>query len=580
MTASVLKLHPIRGVSGTVTLPGSKSLSNRMLLLSAIAEGETELANVLDSDDVAVMVTALRQLGVEVEGSLTEGRLTVKGCGGPLSSAAQPAAGGERALFLGNAGTAMRPLAAVLTLGKGTYTLSGTPRMHQRPIGDLVEALRDLGADIAYVEGEGYPPLRIDARGLDGGETHISGATSSQFVTALLIAAPYATRPVTLHIVERLVSVPYVRMTLSLMERFGVTVERKDWRRFHVPGGQRYRSPGHALVEGDASSASYFLAGAAISGGAVRVNGCGSDSLQGDARFAEVLERMGAKVRWEPDAIEGRLGNPWAFADPGTWIKPYPNGALTHTGMGLMFELVRRHGIAADDIAAIRVRTNQRIRATLAHDRPRDGLQAKFSMPFALALVALEGRAGLREFTDATLARADVQAMIGRVSGVGFDEYMRTRVWEPAGMPRTALDVPSRIVPRRGHGYARDDAGNRVNAAFRDLRHLWAAGGIGSAALAPIMSVLLSQIGWLATFWSIGIIGGGILMYVVQFILGMVSGMFIHEGVLEPLYAATTEFWRPELNQDPPDMAALMPRWIATGLVTALVYAGIYDNIK
>ena len=304
MTASVLKLHPIRHVSGTVTLPGSKSLSNRMLLLSAIADGETELANVLDSEDVAVMVTALRQLGVEVEGSLTEGRLTVKGCGGPLSSAAQTAAGGEHALFLGNAGTAMRPLAAVLTLGKGTYTLSGTPRMHQRPIGDLVEALRDLGAEIAYVEGEGYPPLRIDARGLDGGKTRISGTTSSQYVTALLIAAPYATRPVTLHIVERLVSVPYVRMTLSLMERFGVTVERKDWRRFHVPGGQRYRSPGHALVEGDASSASYFLAGAAISEGAVRVNGCGSDSLQGDARFAEVLERMGATVRWEPDAIE------------------------------------------------------------------------------------------------------------------------------------------------------------------------------------------------------------------------------------------------------------------------------------
>jgi 3-phosphoshikimate 1-carboxyvinyltransferase len=303
MTSDALTLQPIGHLAGTVRLPGSKSLSNRMLLLAALADGATELENVLDSEDVAVMVAALSALGVRLEGTLAAGRLRVEGRGGPLP-------GGEHALFLGNAGTAMRPLTAVLTLGQGSYTLSGVPRMHERPIGDLVTALRGLGAEIACPQREGYPPLRIAARGLAGGEAALSGRTSSQYVTALLLAAPYARASVTVRIVDTLVSAPYVAMTIALMERFGVRVEREDWRRFHVPAGQRYRSPGRALVEGDASSASYFLAGAAIRGGTVRVEGCGTDSLQGDARFAAVLERMGARVRWEPAAIEVSGGAP------------------------------------------------------------------------------------------------------------------------------------------------------------------------------------------------------------------------------------------------------------------------------
>ncbi len=320
MTPDVLTLQPIRRLAGTVTLPGSKSLSNRVLLLSALAEGTTALENVLDSEDVAVMVAALRQLGVAVEGELATGRLSVSGRGGPLP-------GGSHALFLGNAGTAMRPLTAVLTLGAGDYTLSGVPRMHERPIGDLVTALRGLGAEIACLEREGYPPLRITARGLPGGEVGISGSTSSQYVTALLLAAPYAQRPVTVRIVDRLVSAPYVAMTLALMERFGVRVKRDGWQRFHVQAGQRYRSPGRALVEGDASSASYFLAGAAICGGTVRVQGCGTDSLQGDARFAEVLERMGATVRWEPAAIEVEGGRPLHGIDAS--LQNLPDAAMT-----------------------------------------------------------------------------------------------------------------------------------------------------------------------------------------------------------------------------------------------------------
>ena len=338
MSTDSLTLPPIRRISGMVTLPGSKSLSNRMLLLSALAHGKTRLENVLDSEDVALMVTALRQLGVGVEGDLQAGVLTVSGRGGPLQVGTPP--GGTHALFLGNAGTAMRPLTAVLTLGEGEYTLSGAPRMHQRPIGDLVDGLRQLGASVTYAGDEGFPPLRIEARGLPGGEAAISGATSSQFLTALLLAAPLARGPVTLRIVDKLVSVPYVRMTLALMERFGVTVEREGWERFHIPAGQGYVSPGGALVEGDASSASYFLAGAAITGSrggggsrgsrghTVRVRGCGTDSLQGDARFAEVLERMGAVVRWEPGAIEVE-GGPGRLRGIDADLEHMPDAAMT-----------------------------------------------------------------------------------------------------------------------------------------------------------------------------------------------------------------------------------------------------------
>lgn len=305
MTIPSLTLAPIRRIAGEVTLPGSKSLSNRTLLLAALAQGYTRVENLLDSDDVTVMMDALRQLGVPVTGKPGGGAVLVQGRGGPLG---EPGLAGqenkELDLFLGNAGTAMRPLTAVLTLGRGIFTLRGVPRMHERPIGDLVNALAGLGAEIACLETDGYPPLRITARGLAGGETSVSGVTSSQFLTALLLAAPYARDAVTVRITDHLVSVPYVEMTIALMKRFGVRVEREGWSRFHVPAGQVYRSPGRALVEGDASSASYFLAGAAVTGGTMRVNGCGADSLQGDARFAHVLEKMGATVRMEPAAIE------------------------------------------------------------------------------------------------------------------------------------------------------------------------------------------------------------------------------------------------------------------------------------
>src|SRR5205809_1629121 len=271
-----LDLAPVDRMAGTVRLPGSKSISNRTLLLAALARGTTEVAGLLDADDVLRMLEALRTLGVRIEPGKDARDLIVHGVGGSF--------GVKRAsLFLGNAGTALRPLAAVLALSGGEYELSGVARMHERPIGDLVDALRALGADIRYLGSEGFPPLAIGRGDLRlGGSVAIRGGVSSQIVSALLLALPLAGNAITVDIVDELISNPYVEMTLNLMARFGVAVEREDWRRLHVPPTHGYVSPGSIAVEGDASSASYFLAAGAIGGGPVRVEGVGRDSIQGD----------------------------------------------------------------------------------------------------------------------------------------------------------------------------------------------------------------------------------------------------------------------------------------------------------
>jgi 3-phosphoshikimate 1-carboxyvinyltransferase len=320
-----LTLQPIARLEGILSLPGSKSLSNRILLLSALAAGETEVTHALDSEDTRVMLAALGRLGVTVRGAAgAGGRLSIRGRGGPLDA---PAGDQRLDLFLGNAGTAMRPLTAVLAASRGAFLLRGVPRMHERPIGDLVAGLRQLGGVVSCAERDGYPPVVIDGRGLDGGRARISGATSSQFVSALLMAAPLARAPVVIEVVDRLVSEPYVAMTLALMSRFGVRVERPAPLCFEVAAPASYASPGRVLVEGDASSASYFLAGAAITGGKVRVEGCGTDSLQGDARFALMLERMGARTRMEPAAIEVEGGAPLTGIDAD--LTAMPDAAMT-----------------------------------------------------------------------------------------------------------------------------------------------------------------------------------------------------------------------------------------------------------
>ncbi|XP_068650318.1 3-phosphoshikimate 1-carboxyvinyltransferase 2 [Aristolochia californica] len=298
-------LQPIKEITGTVNLPGSKSLSNRILLLAALSEGTTIVDNLLSSEDIHYMLGALRTLGLAVEDDKELRRATVQGCGGLFPAGKESTV--EVKLFLGNAGTAMRPLTAAVTAagGKARYILDGVPRMRERPIGDLVDALKQLGADVDCTLGTNCPPVSVNVNGgLPGGKVKLSGSISSQYLTALLMSAPLALGDVEIEIVDKLISVPYVEMTLKLMERFDVTVEHDDsWSRFLVRGGQKYKSPGKAYVEGDASSASYFLAGAAITGGTVTVEGCGTSSLQGDVKFAEVLEKMGAKVSWAETSV-------------------------------------------------------------------------------------------------------------------------------------------------------------------------------------------------------------------------------------------------------------------------------------
>ncbi|GAA4495772.1 3-phosphoshikimate 1-carboxyvinyltransferase [Pseudaeromonas paramecii] len=296
-----LTLDPIARVEGTVNLPGSKSVSNRALLLAALAHGTTRLTNLLDSDDIRHMLNALQSLGVRYELSADKTQCVVQGLGRPFA-AKEPLQ-----LFLGNAGTAMRPLCAALCLGSGEFTLTGEPRMEERPIGHLVDALREAGAQIQYLKNEGYPPLTIDAKGLWGGEVHINGSVSSQFLTAFLMAAPLAAGDTRIKIQGELVSKPYIDITLHIMQQFGVLIEHDNYQTFYIKGNQSYQSPGDFLVEGDASSASYFLAAGAIKG-KVKVTGIGRHSIQGDIRFADVLEKMGAKITWGDDYILAEQG--------------------------------------------------------------------------------------------------------------------------------------------------------------------------------------------------------------------------------------------------------------------------------
>lgn len=289
---NTLTLKPISHIDGDVNLPGSKSLSNRALLLAALAEGTTTIRNLLQSDDTRHMLNALKQLGIEYTLSEDKTECSVVGNAGALKNAEL------QELFLGNAGTAMRPLCAALCLGKGTYVLTGEPRMKERPIGHLVDALRQAGAEISYLENEGYPPLKIEANGLKGGKVEIDGSISSQFLTALLLASPMIETDLTISIIGELVSKPYIDITLDIMQKFGVEVSNDDYKTFKIKAGQKYKAIESYMVEGDASSASYFLAAAAIKGGTVKVTGIGRDSIQGDVQFVDVLELMGARVEW------------------------------------------------------------------------------------------------------------------------------------------------------------------------------------------------------------------------------------------------------------------------------------------
>jgi 3-phosphoshikimate 1-carboxyvinyltransferase len=318
LPAAALRLAPATHAEGRIALPGSKSISNRVLLLASLAQGRTTLRGLLEADDTRVMIAALRALGVAIDDHRPGGEVAVNGLGAPFG-----AAGAK--LFLGNAGTAFRPLCAALAMRTGRAApgdrceLDGVARMRERPIGDLVDALRALGARIDYLGNPGYPPLAIGSLAADAGaraRVEVRGDVSSQFLSALLMALPLhpalAARDMRVDVTTPLISRPYVEITTRLMARFGVEVASPDAATFVVPRAARYRAPGVIDVEGDASSASYFLAAGVLGGGPVRVEGVGRDSIQGDVAFADVLARLGGELRFEAHAIAARRGKPLA----------------------------------------------------------------------------------------------------------------------------------------------------------------------------------------------------------------------------------------------------------------------------
>jgi len=327
-----LDIPPLTTAGGTIVLPGSKSISNRLLLLAALSQGTTTLHDLLDSDDTRVMLDALSVLGCKLRQCGT--KIEIDGLGG------QP---GNRAakLFMGNAGTAIRPLTAALAVMGGDYELSGVPRMHERPIGDLVDALRQLGCRIDYLGRDGYPPLRIGQPALSlAAPIRVRGDVSSQFLTALLMALPLvAAQDIVIEVIGELISRPYIEITLNLLARFGIDIQRDSWQRFTIPAGSRFQSPGTLHVEADASSASYFIALGAVAQGTddqsgIRIEGVGADSIQGDIRFIDAAQMMGAKVRSGANWLEVSRGS-WPLKAIDLDCNHIPDAAMTLAVMAL-----------------------------------------------------------------------------------------------------------------------------------------------------------------------------------------------------------------------------------------------------
>ncbi|QNP49266.1 bifunctional 3-phosphoshikimate 1-carboxyvinyltransferase/cytidylate kinase [Diaphorobacter aerolatus] len=367
-TTEYLDLPPLTSAGGSVQLPGSKSISNRVLLLSALSEGTTEVRDLLASDDTRVMLDALRQIGCEVREDADAVRITGLGAKAPNSPAR---------LFLGNAGTAMRPLTAALALLSGDFELSGVARMHERPIGDLIDALRQLGCKIDYLGNEGFPPLHI--RHGDGlpslalsAPIRVRGDVSSQFLTALLMALPLVAKSqdIVIDVVGELISRPYIHITLELLARFGIVVQRDDnWQRFTIAAGSRYVSPGVVHVEADASSASYFIALGAIAPASdghegIRVLGVGQDSIQGDIRFVEAARAMGAEISSGPNWLQIRRGA-WPLKAIDMDCNHIPDAAMTLAVMALYADGTT----TLRNIASWRVKETDRIAAMATEGR-------------------------------------------------------------------------------------------------------------------------------------------------------------------------------------------------------------------
>ena len=349
-----LDIPPLSSAAGTIVLPGSKSISNRVLLLSALSQGTTTLHELLDSDDTRIMLAALKQLGCGIRQS--GNTVEIDGLGGQITQR-------KVALFMGNAGTAIRPLTAALAVIGGDYTLSGVPRMHERPIGDLVDALRQLGCQIDYLGQDGYPPLRIGEPSLSlNAPIRVRGDVSSQFLTALLMSLPLvAKQDIVIDVVGELISRPYIEITLNLLARFGIAVVRDGWQKFTIPAGSQFTSPGVLHVEADASSASYFIALGAIATGArgqkgLRIEGVGADSIQGDIRFVEAAQMMGAQVTSGPNWLEVSRGS-WPLKAIELDCNHIPDAAMTLAVMALYAQGTT----TLSNIASWRVKETDRI---------------------------------------------------------------------------------------------------------------------------------------------------------------------------------------------------------------------------
>lgn len=445
-----LDIPPLASAGGTVRLPGSKSISNRVLLLAALSEGHTDVADLLDSDDTQVMLSALRQLGCQIEPQ-PDGALRVHGLGGQLPVR-------QAQLFLGNAGTAMRPLTAALALLASThgaeFELSGVPRMHERPIGDLVDALRQLGCAVDCLNQEGYPPLQLGTGSpvtLRLAEPiRVRGDVSSQFLTALLLALPLVAQQqaIVIDVVGELISRPYIEITLNLLARFGVQVQRDGWQRFTIPAGSRYRSPGRIPVEGDASSASYFIALGAIAPGAqgITIEGVGLSSIQGDIRFIEAARLMGAEITGEANRLHIRRGT-WPLQAIELDCNRIPDAAMTLAVMALY----ANGTTTLRNIASWRVKETDRI-AAMANECRKLGATVEEGSDFIRITPPTAWRAAsIHTYDDHRVAMcfslaafnpADLPVRIEDPKCVGktFPDYFET-LFEVCSTPTQAIPV-------------------------------------------------------------------------------------------------------------------------------------------
>lgn len=468
MTHEFLDIPQLLSAAGTVRLPGSKSISNRVLLLAALADGETEVRDLLASDDTERMLDALKALGVGVTQLGGENWL-IKGCAGrfPVKQAE---------LFLGNAGTAFRPLTAALALSGGDYVLKGVARMHERPIGDLVDGLRQLGADVTYLGNDGYPPLHLKPATIQpGGSVQVRGDVSSQFLTGLLMALPLTGESVTVEVVGELISKPYIEITLATMARFGVVVERDGWQRFTVKAGSRYVSPGTIYVEGDASSASYFLALGAIGGGPLRVEGVGRDSIQGDVRFAEALVQMGALIEMGPNWMEARAPQ-GGLIGVDLDCNHIPDAAMTLATAALF----AKGPTTLRNIASWRVKETDRI-AAMATELRKLGAVVEEGEDFIRVTPAALKPAAIDTYDDHRIAMCFSLAAFGtplrindpRCVAKTFPDYFERFAEVTKAAPVVAIDGPSasgkgtvaaRVAEALGYAYLDSGALYRLTA--------------------------------------------------------------------------------------------------------------------